>query len=82
MHPGYKTRSSIPAFLTTEFISYVVVTLLVLIASAIISDSSGRGNTDYFRADEAFTLITALTVGYMLSRGIAKAGRQRDQDDF
>jgi hypothetical protein len=90
MHPGadmrgrgtYNSRSNLPGFLTTEFTSYVVASVLVLIASAVISDSSGRGDTDYFRADQAFTLITLLTVGYMLSRGIAKAGRQRDDDDF
>lgn len=89
MHPGADVRARnnyrrnvVPDFLTTELVAYVVTSMLILIASAVISDSSGRGDTDYFRADQAFTLITLLTVGYMLARGIAKAGRQRDADDF
>jgi hypothetical protein len=56
------------AFKTTELIAYVVAVVGVLIASAM-SD----GNTE-FGPKEAWTLVTILTVGYLVSRGLAKSG--------
>lgn len=32
------------------------------------------GHADYFRADKAWLYIMVLTVGYMISRGLAKSG--------
>jgi len=65
------------AFKTTEFIAYVVITVAILIAS-LVADGNGNGdngsNADYFRADRAWLYITLLTIGYMVSRGLAKAG--------
>jgi hypothetical protein len=65
------------AFKTTELIAYVVVVIGVLIASAI-SD----GNSE-FGSKEAWTLVTILTVGYLVSRGLAKSGSRDfyDRDD-
>ena len=54
------------AYKTTELIVYVLAVLGVLIASAIIDNSFG--------ADPAWRYVTYLTVGYMISRGLAKAG--------
>ena len=54
-----------PSLKTTELVAFIVVVAAVLIASAIDDTLDGRG---------AWTLVTALTIGYMLSRGIAKAG--------
>jgi hypothetical protein len=54
-----------PAFRTTELIVLVVTVIAVLIASAVADDIDAR---------LAWTLVTALAIGYMLSRGIAKAG--------
>ncbi|MCI4063982.1 hypothetical protein MRQ36_15835 [Micromonospora sp. R77] len=66
-----------PAFKTTEFIAYVVIVLGVLIASLVV-DGNGNGDNgtsgDFFRADRAWLYITMLTIGYMVSRGLAKAG--------
>ena len=59
------------AFKTTEFYAYVVTFALILIAGAQISE---KNNVDAFRADKVWLYITILTVGYMLSRGIAKSG--------
>jgi hypothetical protein len=53
------------AFKTTEFMAYVAAVASVLIASAIDDGIDGR---------LAWILVTALTVGYMLSRGFAKSG--------
>ena len=63
------------AFKTTEFIFYVVSVVGVLIASAVIDASNaGNANADGFSAQQAWFLITLLTIGYMVSRGLAKSG--------
>ena len=59
------------AFKTTEFYAYVITSALILIAGAQISE---KNNVDAFRADKVWLYITILTVGYMVSRGLAKAG--------
>ena len=66
------------AFKTTEFIVYVVAVVGVLVASALVGDSDGRG--DVFLADKAWLYITLPTVGYMVSRGLAKAGVRAHRD--
>jgi hypothetical protein len=68
-----------PFYKTTEFIFYVVVALAVLIAAAMVDNGEdGQG----FGADKAWMYVTWLTVGYMISRGLAKAGsRSRGHDD-
>jgi hypothetical protein len=64
-------------FKTTEFIAYVVAVVGVLIASFLVSTTDAH--EDYFRADRAWFYIVLLTIGYMVSRGLAKAGsRHRD----
>jgi hypothetical protein len=60
------------AFKTTEFYAYVVTFILILIAGNSIEIA--EGGTDYFTADKVWLYITILTVGYMISRGIAKSG--------
>jgi hypothetical protein len=56
-------------FKTSEFVAFVLATAAVLIASVI---------DDGFDAFEAWLLVTALTVGYMLSRGLSKSGARKD----
>ena len=58
-----ETKSS---YKTTELIVYVVAVAGVLIASMIVDASFG--------ADPAWRYVTYLTVGYMISRGLAKSG--------
>jgi hypothetical protein len=69
-----------PAYKTTEFIVYVLSVIAVLIASAVVDKGdNGQG----FSAQTAWMFITWLTIGYMVSRGIAKAGSaysNRDND--
>jgi hypothetical protein len=60
------------ALKTTEFYAYVVTFILILIAGNAIE--SAEGGPDRFAADEVWLYITILTVGYMVSRGLAKAG--------
>ena len=58
------------AFKTTELIAYVLATAGVLIAALVVdqADSGGLG------AKQAWLYVTVLTVGYMISRGLAKSG--------
>ena len=61
-----KSTETKAAYKTTELIVYVLAVLGVLIASMIVDQSFG--------ADPAWRYVTYLTVGYMVSRGLAKAG--------
>lgn len=59
-------------FKTSEFFTYLAAVVAVLVAGNTIE---GRdGGADYFAADKVWLYITLLTIGYMVSRGIAKAG--------
>ena len=75
VRPGTETKA---AFKTTEFIVYLVVVAGVLIASLLVGDADGRG--DVFLADKAWFYVTLLTIGYMTSRGLAKAGSRAQYD--
>lgn len=70
--PRRLTTETKSAFKTTEFVAYLVTFVLILIAGNAIEIE--EGGTDYFAADKVWLYITILTVGYMISRGIAKAG--------
>lgn len=62
------------SFKTTELPIYVLAVLGVLIASAMVDDAD-------FGPQEAWKYITWLTIGYLLSRGLAKAGSRDFYDD-
>lgn len=64
MRVSTETKSS---YKTTELIAYVVAVIGVLVASAVVDVSD-------FGAQEAWFFVTLLTIGYMISRGLAKAG--------
>jgi uncharacterized MAPEG superfamily protein len=74
------------AFKTTEFYVFLAAVIGVLIAGNAIEIA--EGGTDYFTADKVWLYVTILTVGYMVSRGLAKSGsrdpywddRGRDHD--
>ena len=68
-------RETKPSFKTTELIVYVLSVLGVLIASwAVDANVDGQG----FNAYQGWFLVTLLTIGYLISRGLAKAG-SRDE---
>jgi len=67
------------ALKTTEFYAFVAMVLGVLLAAWAVGHTDGH--TDYFRADLAWVLLTILTVGYMISRGLAKSGSREPYDD-
>jgi hypothetical protein len=59
-------------FKTSEFWAYVATVIAILIAGNSIEGEEGGG--DFFAADKVWLYVTLLTIGYMLSRGIAKSG--------
>ena len=65
-----ETKSS---YKSTELIVYALAVLGVLIASMIVDASFG--------ADPAWRYVTYLTVGYMISRGLAKSGSREPYRD-
>ena len=62
------------SFKTTELIAYVVAVLGVLLASAMTDASD-------FGTQEAWFYVSPLTIGYMISRGLAKSGNRDFYDD-
>lgn len=58
---------------TTELMAYAGVVLAVIM-TALAIDEDGQGGTDPFGAELAIRYITFLTIGYMIARGLAKAG--------
>jgi hypothetical protein len=59
-------------FKTSEWWSYFVAVVAILIAGNSIEGQ--EGGSDFFAADKVWLYITLLTIGYMISRGIAKSG--------
>lgn len=59
---------------TTELIAYVIAVIGVLVASAMVDKSD-------FGAQEAWFYVSLLTIGYMVSRGLAKSGSRDAYDD-
>ncbi len=67
------------SYKTTEFIAYLVVLVGILIAGNSIEGKDG--GADYFAGDKVWLYATILTVGYMISRGLAKAGSREPYFD-
>jgi hypothetical protein len=60
------------SFLTTEFWAMLGVIAAILVAAQ---------QADNFDAPRAWTLVAAVAIGYMVSRGLAKSGSaHRDRD--
>ena len=64
------------AFKTTEFFAYVAVLAGILIAGALVDSSDAGG----YGARQVWLYATILTVGYLLSRGLAKSGSRDPYD--
>ena len=69
--PRHSTTETKSAFKTTELVVFVLSVLGVLIAAAVTDNGDdGQG----FSAASAWLYVTLLSIGYMISRGLAKAG--------
>ncbi len=64
-----ETKSSLKS---TEMYAFILAVVGVLYAANEASN---------FFADQAWTLVTALTIGYMVSRGLAKSGSRHSGND-
>jgi hypothetical protein len=60
------------SFMTTEFWAFIAAVVGVLIVTQQL---------DNMDAWDGWRLVTALAVGYMVSRGLAKAGSRHSYDD-
>jgi len=68
-----------PSWKSTELWIYLAAVAGVLIASQAVGERDGQG--DIFAADKAWWYITLLTIGYLISRGLAKAGSKTKDPD-
>jgi hypothetical protein len=71
---GFTTETK-EATKTTEFFAFVLAVAGVAITAFTVDNSPDFG------AERAWLYITILTVGYMLSRGLAKAGSYEPDED-
>jgi hypothetical protein len=75
--PVRKSTETKAAFKTTELIAYVMAVVGVLIAGAVIDESNAGG----LGGKQVWLYVTILTVGYMVSRGLAKSGSRDPYTD-
>jgi hypothetical protein len=74
-----RTTETKAAFKTTEFFAYIAVLAGILISG--LMTSAGDGHDDRFQASQVWLYVTLLTLGYMLSRGLAKSGSRDPYTD-
>jgi|SRR5215211_7592543 len=72
-----RTTETKSAFKTTELLVYIAAVVAVLIAAQLVDQSDAGG----YGAKQAWLHVTILTVGYMISRGIAKSGSRDPYTD-
>jgi hypothetical protein len=69
--PAHRRSTETKAsFKTTEFFVYLAAVIGVLIAAGVVDEANAGG----LGAKQAWLYVTVLTVGYMVSRGLAKSG--------
>jgi hypothetical protein len=71
-----QTTETKAAFKTTEFFAFVAVLVGILVAAMVVDETNAGG----FGARQAWLYVTILTVGYMVSRGLAKSGSRDPYD--
>jgi uncharacterized MAPEG superfamily protein len=77
-HAGRRSNETKASFKTTEFAVFVAAVIGVLIASYTVKATDGHA--DYFMADRAWFYVVLLSIGYMVSRGLAKSGSRHRAD--
>jgi hypothetical protein len=65
------------SFKTTEFFAFLAGVAAVLIAAGLVDEANNGG----LGAKQAWLYVTILTVGYMVSRGLAKSGSREPYSD-
>jgi hypothetical protein len=66
---------------TSEMYAYIIATVGVLLAGLLTK--AGDGHDDRLTSHDTWLIVGILTVGYMISRGLAKSGSREpfDADD-
>lgn len=77
--PRRLTTETKSSYKTTEFLAFIGMALAVVI-TANLYDGSDAGQGDPFGATTAMRYVVYLTIGYMVARGIAKAGSRERYD--
>ena len=67
-----RTTETKASFKTSEFIAYLAVLAGIFIAGAVTK--AGANAHDVLRANQVWLYASIVTVGYMISRGLAKSG--------
>jgi hypothetical protein len=65
------------SFKTTEFFVFLAVLAGILISAGVVDEANSGG----FGAKQAWLYAAILSVGYMVSRGLAKAGISQPYDE-
>ena len=76
-HPRRLSTETKASFKTTEFFAFLAVLAGILISAGVVDEANNGG----FGARQAWLYATILTVGYMVSRGLAKAGSRQPYDE-
>ena len=63
---------------TSEMYAYIAATVGVLLAGLLTK--AGDGHDDRLQSQETWLIVGILTVGYMISRGLAKSGSRDPYD--
>ena len=67
------------AFKTTEFVAFLAVVVGILISAGIAGAT--HTHRDPFTAAQAWLFVSIVTVGYLISRGLAKSGSKQHYDE-
>jgi hypothetical protein len=65
------------SFKTTEFFAFLAVLAGIFISAGVVDEANNGG----LGAKQAWLYATVLTVGYMISRGLAKSGSRQPYDE-
>ena len=76
-HVRRLTTETKAAFKTTEFFAFLAVVIGILIAAAVVDEADAGG----LGVKQAWLYVSIVTVGYMVSRGLAKAGSRQPYDE-
>jgi CBS domain-containing protein len=75
-----RTPETKPFFTTSEFWVWLITIICIVVAGAVVGNGDHH---DVLRANLVWILFTAVSISYIVSRGISKAGtkyRERGQD--
>lgn len=59
---------------TTEFFAFIAMVIATVVTALVVGDGDNEDGIDMFDAHQGMELITFLTIGYMVARGLAKSG--------